>query len=108
MTARQTRRVTPVASGPPLAIGLAPIEDQVPWQAYALCAETDPDAFFPEKGGSVREAKKICRACEVRTQCLQDAIARGERFGIWGGVSERELRRLHRDRVQQTAVEVAA
>ena len=53
------------------------------------------NAFFPEKGGSTREAKKVCAACEVRTECLQDALDRGERFGIWGGLSERERRRLH-------------
>jgi len=60
----------------------------------ALCAETDPEAFFPEKGGSTREAKRICSGCEVRAQCLEYALAHDERFGIWGGLSERERRRL--------------
>ena len=40
------------------------------WQDSALCAQTDPEAFFPEKGGSTREAKKVCRSCDVRTECL--------------------------------------
>jgi WhiB family transcriptional regulator, redox-sensing transcriptional regulator len=66
------------------------------WQDRALCAQTDPEAFFPEKGGSTREAKKICLGCEVRTQCLEYALAHDERFGIWGGLSERERRRLKR------------
>jgi WhiB family redox-sensing transcriptional regulator len=66
------------------------------WQERALCAETDPEAFFPEKGGSTREAKKICTGCEVRNDCLEYALANDERFGIWGGLSERERRRLRR------------
>lgn len=66
------------------------------WQADALCAQTDPEAFFPEKGGSTREAKKICQQCEVSAQCLEYALQNDERFGIWGGLSERERRRLKR------------
>jgi WhiB family transcriptional regulator, redox-sensing transcriptional regulator len=66
------------------------------WQERALCAQTDPEAFFPEKGGSTREAKRICLGCEVKDQCLDYALAHDERFGIWGGLSERERRRLKR------------
>jgi WhiB family redox-sensing transcriptional regulator len=73
----------------------ADAEDQG-WQERALCAETDPEAFFPEKGGSTREAKKICTGCEVRAECLEYALSNDERFGIWGGLSERERRRLRR------------
>ena len=64
------------------------------WQERALCAQTDPEAFFPEKGGSTREAKRICLGCEVRDACLEYALANDERFGIWGGLSERERRKL--------------
>lgn len=64
------------------------------WQELALCAQTDPEAFFPEKGGSTREAKRICTGCEVKAECLEYALANDERFGIWGGLSERERRRL--------------
>jgi WhiB family transcriptional regulator, redox-sensing transcriptional regulator len=66
------------------------------WRARALCAETDPEAFFPEKGGSVREAKKVCRSCEVTAECLEYALENDERFGVWGGLSERERRRIGR------------
>lgn len=66
------------------------------WQDLALCAQTDPEAFFPEKGGSTREAKRVCAACEVRDECLEYALANDERFGIWGGLSERERRKLKR------------
>jgi WhiB family transcriptional regulator, redox-sensing transcriptional regulator len=70
--------------------------DEQDWQERALCAQTDPEAFFPEKGGSTREAKRICSGCEVRAECLEYALANDERFGIWGGLSERERRRLRR------------
>ena len=76
------------------AIAPATTDDQ--WQERALCAQTDPEAFFPEKGGSTREAKRICMGCEVRDACLEYALAHDERFGIWGGLSERERRRLKR------------
>ena len=66
------------------------------WQEQALCAQTDPEAFFPEKGGSTREAKRICVGCEVKGECLEYALEQDERFGIWGGLSERERRRLKR------------
>ncbi len=64
------------------------------WQERALCAQTDPEAFFPEKGGSTREAKKVCLSCDVRGECLEYALSNDERFGIWGGLSERERRKL--------------
>jgi WhiB family redox-sensing transcriptional regulator len=80
------------------AFGLLPIveAEALAWQSQALCAQTDPEAFFPEKGGSTREAKRVCLSCEVRVECLEYALAQDERFGIWGGLSERERRRLKR------------
>ena len=69
-------------------------EGELGWQERALCAQTDPEAFFPEKGGSTREAKKVCIGCDVRGECLEYALAHDERFGIWGGLSERERRKL--------------
>jgi WhiB family transcriptional regulator, redox-sensing transcriptional regulator len=77
-------------------LGIGTEGDAQSWQEQALCAETDPEAFFPEKGGSTREAKKICTGCEVKAQCLEYALSNDERFGIWGGLSERERRRLRR------------
>ncbi len=83
-------------------LGLAPglddfgDEGELGWQTDALCAQTDPEAFFPEKGGSTRDAKKVCGACNVKAQCLEYALANDERFGIWGGLSERERRRLRK------------
>ena len=69
------------------------------WQSRANCMGVDPDLFFPERGASTREAKAVCRGCVVREECLEYAIANGEKFGIWGGMSERERRRVRRSRV---------
>jgi len=71
-------------------------ENPLAWQSDSLCAQTDPEAFFPEKGGSTRDAKKICASCEVRVRCLDYALENDERFGIWGGLSERERRKLRK------------
>jgi WhiB family transcriptional regulator, redox-sensing transcriptional regulator len=85
--------------GGDVLLGLfGPAEEQT-WQERALCAQTDPEAFFPEKGGSTREAKRICSTCEVRSECLEYALEHDERFGIWGGLSERERRRVKRHAV---------
>ena len=67
------------------------------WQTKANCMGVDPDLFFPERGASTREAKEVCRGCVVREDCLEYALANGEKFGIWGGLSERERRRLRRN-----------
>ncbi|WP_431813254.1 WhiB family transcriptional regulator [Kocuria sp. cx-455] len=71
-------------------------EGELAWQTDALCAQTDPEAFFPEKGGSTRDAKRVCEACPVSGECLDYAMSNDEKFGIWGGLSERERRRLRR------------
>jgi WhiB family transcriptional regulator, redox-sensing transcriptional regulator len=68
------------------------------WQDEANCLGVDPDLFFPERGASTREAKEVCRGCVVRLDCLEYALTNGEKFGIWGGLSERERRRLRRQR----------
>lgn len=106
MNRRSALAFSPGAAGPLLGTEvIVPLADVIirpedaddqGWQDRALCAQTDPDAFFPEKGGSTREAKRVCRSCEVRAECLDYALDRGERFGIWGGMSERERRRLTR------------
>jgi WhiB family redox-sensing transcriptional regulator len=86
----------PIGTGEPVVPGLPP---ELAWQERALCAQTDPEAFFPEKGGSTREAKRVCMSCEVRAECLDYALAKDERFGIWGGLSERERRRVKKQAV---------
>lgn len=72
--------------------------DELAWQDYANCRGADTDLFFPERGASTRQAKAICAACEVRWECLDFAIEQGEKFGIWGGLSERERRKIRKQR----------
>jgi len=87
----------PLASVPHLSLTqMAEDEGILGWQEQALCAQTDPEAFFPEKGGSTREAKRVCASCDVRAECLDYALGNDERFGIWGGLSERERRKIRR------------
>ena len=68
------------------------------WQEFSNCLGVDPDLFFPERGASTREAKEVCRGCVVQADCLEYALQNGEKFGIWGGMSERERRRIRRQR----------
>lgn len=76
--------------GEPVTLILQPAE----WHLDALCAQVDAETFFPEKGGSHRDAKRICSGCPVRAECLQFSLDNDERFGIWGGLSGRERSRL--------------
>ena len=71
---------------------------ELSWQDYANCRGADADLFFPERGASTRKAMAICGECQVRAECLDFAIEVGEKFGIWGGMSERERRRVRRER----------
>ncbi|MDK1019368.1 MAG: WhiB family transcriptional regulator [Actinomycetota bacterium] len=68
------------------------------WQDFAGCRGVDPDLFFPERGASTRAAKTICRECAVRSECLEFAIVSSEKFGIWGALSERERRKIRKER----------
>jgi len=80
------------------------VEPAEGWQEDANCLGVDPDLFFPERGASTREAKEVCRGCVVRQDCLEFALRNGEKFGIWGGLSERERRRIRRQRAQAQRV----
>jgi WhiB family redox-sensing transcriptional regulator len=84
----------------PKAVAMNPIEVDGPlaWMTDALCAQTDPDLQFPEKGASSKMPKKVCASCEVNLQCLEYALANDERYGMWGGLSERQRRKLRRAR----------
>ncbi|GGU22912.1 transcriptional regulator WhiB [Streptomyces lavendofoliae] len=70
--------------------------DELSWQDTALCAQTGPDFFFPDPGSSTREAKRLCAACDIREACLEYALTHDERFGVWGGLSEKERYALRR------------
>jgi WhiB family redox-sensing transcriptional regulator len=73
------------------------------WQELGACVGIEVNLFFPERGGSTTEAKEVCRGCVVRETCLEYALSNGEKFGIWGGLSERERRRVRKARAQAGA-----
>lgn len=72
-------------------------------RAQALCAQTDPELFFPEQGGNGTRAKMICAQCPIREACLEVAMANNERFGVFGGLSEPERDRLRAQRRKAAA-----
>lgn len=61
----------------------------------------DPALFFPERGEDAAEPKAVCRLCPVRTECLEHALRYREKQGVWGGTSDRDRRRIVRNRAQQ-------
>lgn len=88
----------------PVLLGYTEATD---WQESALCAQSDPDEWFQEKGGSTKTAKSVCHDCPVKADCLEYALANDERFGVWGGLSAIERRRLVRARNTTTERQVA-
>lgn len=70
------------------------------WMDDALCAQVGGDAWFPDKGESVKDAKKVCRQCPVKAECLEENLR--ERFGVYGGLSERERRAVINERKQES------
>lgn len=70
------------------------------WELRANCLGVSPALFFPERGQSTTEAKRVCAGCEVRDPCLEAALERGEKVGIWGGLSEKERRKVRRARAK--------
>jgi WhiB family redox-sensing transcriptional regulator len=73
-----------------------------------VCAQTDPDSFYPDRGESNKPSKKVCNECEVQPECLEYALENEEPFGVWGGLSERERRKIIRERkVAEKAAEAS-
>jgi WhiB family redox-sensing transcriptional regulator len=68
------------------------------WRDHAACRGIDPELFYPVTDEEAGTAKEICAVCQVRTACLEYALAARERDGVWGGATERERRRLIRQR----------
>jgi|ERR1700679_4179552 WhiB family redox-sensing transcriptional regulator len=70
----------------------------IDWRQLAACRSADPDLFFPVSGGAwtgqVEKAKALCGECRVRRQCLQYAISEDEAYGVWGGMTGDERRRV--------------
>ena len=81
-------------------------QDPELWRVLANCLGADPDLFFPERGAGTKEAKAVCSGCEVRDDCLEYALERGEKHGIWGGLSDRERRLIVRYQLANTPYSV--
>ncbi len=74
------------------------------WQELAQCRGRDPEIFYPQRGVPTASAKTLCRECPVKSECLEYALVNEERFGIWGGLSERERKKLHRERRRKVQI----
>ncbi|HWW55027.1 MAG TPA: WhiB family transcriptional regulator [Acidimicrobiales bacterium] len=68
------------------------------WRQSAACRGVDPEIFYPATEEEAEAAKSVCGQCDVRETCLEFALANREREGVWGGATERERRRLLRQR----------
>lgn len=87
------------------------------WHDQAKCLAADPSLFFPEKGGNAyseaQMAKDVCNGadggavCAARAACLEWALSNNEKFGVWGGLSERERRGFRRERALKRATEAS-
>jgi WhiB family redox-sensing transcriptional regulator len=68
------------------------------WRDHAACRGIDPDVFYPVDDEDAEPAKEVCDRCSVRSACLEWALATREKDGVWGGATERERRRMIRQR----------
>ncbi len=68
------------------------------WRDHAACRGIDPDVFYPVSDEDAEAAKEVCDRCSVRTACLEWALSSREKDGVWGGATERERRRMIRQR----------
>ena len=68
------------------------------WRTKAACHGLDPQAFYPETDEEAETAKQVCAVCPVQGACLEYALARREKEGVWGGCTERDRRRIIRQR----------
>jgi WhiB family redox-sensing transcriptional regulator len=78
-----------------VTLSLLDLEER-PWAAYASCRAEDPDLFFPGPDGDPQEALRICSGCPVKGECLEWALDTRVHYGIWGGMTERQRRRVLR------------
>ena len=82
--------------------------EDLDWMLDGLCAQTDPELFFPENGANPNAAVRVCRACPVLTQCAIYAIARPGLDGIWGATTPRQRRAMRRHACPRSVRKVAA
>lgn len=71
------------------------------WMDQAACRHIDADLFFPARGESLEAAIAVCTECPVRAHCLAYALTNGERYGVWGGTSEKQRRQIRAERAKR-------
>ena len=72
------------------------------WMFKAACGDLDPNFFFPDNDEEIEAAKEFCRTCVVQFDCLEYALQHQEKYGVWGGHTAEERRRVNKNRRQQT------
>jgi len=80
------------------------IPDEYAWMLQGSCRGANTREFFPSNGVGVEAAQKVCRACSVKDECLEYALQNHIEQGVWGGASERERRRILRQRRRTAAL----
>jgi WhiB family redox-sensing transcriptional regulator len=76
---------------------VVPLTNQT-WRQHAACRGVEPDIFYPASDEEAEVAKAVCAVCPVRQPCLEYALSSRERDGVWGGATEKERRRILRQR----------
>jgi len=71
---------------------------ELAWRRHSACRGLDPEIFYPETDDHADAAKRVCSECSVRGTCLEYALAGREKEGVWGGATEKERRRILRQR----------
>ncbi|NBV73648.1 MAG: WhiB family transcriptional regulator [Actinobacteria bacterium] len=71
---------------------------ELEWRMLGACRGLDASLFYPDEDDTAEEAKSVCEDCSVRVACLEHALANREKVGVWGGATERERRRMLRQR----------
>ena len=82
-------------------------DERFDWQARGLCRGVEPEGFFPISEEDAWRAKEICAACNVRESCLVFSLTNRERYGVWGGVTEKERQDMFRRGVAQRVLSKA-
>ncbi len=77
--------------------GTVSVKD-IKWRELGACRGLDPTIFYPDEEDSADDAKAVCADCGVRVACLEFALLHREKQGVWGGATERERRRIIRQR----------
>ena len=97
-TSWRWQKMSTIANTPtiPFEALAAPITEERPWVVFSACRDKDASLFFPETKGAEREALSICATCPVQVECLEYALEADIRYGIWGGMNEKQRRRLAR------------